>query len=484
MVSKVIKTLFLVCSVFIFQFDSKAQIAGSEETPDGNHCKLCLEQVPYECSTSNCGVTTVNRQKVSEYIDPKPPYPNAKNLVCIPCDCGNRVTENQEECDDGNHVGFDGCTADCRREICGDGVKQPYSRNGITEQCDAGKNNRNEPDQCRENCLNPRCGDGIKDSNEECDLGAKNADGFTGCDLKCQTITCGDHEKNGGEECDDGNLTNGDGCDNSCHEEIEPCSAEDLNRPLPASGDLNGIGHVATNICLRGRFVLGGVRATWGGVNIYDLIYERNNSLDVGRVDGQSYVDHAVNVAGVALNQTERDGTGIWNGEYSYIYSKSKGIICYTCATVRVAGCFAPETEIKLESGADVQIQDLKAGDLVLNPITGDSAKVKSVLESFEEKPLVQIKISNGKLLKVTDGHPIFTPNGVKKAKDLKVTDKVLSEEGEELEITGITLSEPNSKQRVLNITLDVEGHDEQEFAVSASGITAGDLTLQKKLAK
>src|SRR5262252_6275973 len=43
--------------------------------------------------------------------------------------CGNGIQECGEECDDGNNMSGDGCSADCKNE-CGDGVVQP------TEKCD------------------------------------------------------------------------------------------------------------------------------------------------------------------------------------------------------------------------------------------------------------------------------------------------------------------------------------------------------------
>lgn len=48
--------------------------------------------------------------------------------------CGNGKLEAGEECDDGNTASGDGCSATCRKEFCGDGVVQP----GLGEECDAG----------------------------------------------------------------------------------------------------------------------------------------------------------------------------------------------------------------------------------------------------------------------------------------------------------------------------------------------------------
>lgn len=94
--------------------------------------------------------------------------------------CGNNLLETGEQCDDGNTVNGDGCSSTCLIE--GEGV--------------------------------PVCGNGIIETGEQCD-------GGTYCNEFCQTIpknVCGNGvlEKSNGEQCDDGNLVNGDGCNDSC----------------------------------------------------------------------------------------------------------------------------------------------------------------------------------------------------------------------------------------------------------------------------
>src|SRR5207244_11859901 len=46
--------------------------------------------------------------------------------------CGNGVVDPGEQCDDGNTVSGDGCSASCRLEACGNGILDPG------EQCDDG----------------------------------------------------------------------------------------------------------------------------------------------------------------------------------------------------------------------------------------------------------------------------------------------------------------------------------------------------------
>jgi cysteine-rich repeat protein len=63
-----------------------------------------------------------------------------------------------EECDDGNNIEDDGCSAGCRLPVCGDSIVQ------VTEECDDG--NLEDGDDCLSDCtisLLPMIGD-------ECDV--------------------------------------------------------------------------------------------------------------------------------------------------------------------------------------------------------------------------------------------------------------------------------------------------------------------------
>ena len=123
--------------------------------------------------------------------------------------CGDGYLDPGEQCDDGNNVGGDGCSAGCRLEAaCGDGFLDPG------EGCDDG-NNRSG-DGCSAACvIEGFCGDGFLDPGEGCDDGNnRNGDG---CSAGCMVEGfCGDGVLDPAEECDDGNTSNGDGCSASC----------------------------------------------------------------------------------------------------------------------------------------------------------------------------------------------------------------------------------------------------------------------------
>ena len=155
--------------------------------------------------------------------------------------CGNGMVNNGEECDDGNTMSGDGCTAMCLTEECGDGV----DNNGDAEECDDGNpdntdtctslcklstcgdgfvqagvescddGNQVDDDACSNGCAPASCGDGIKQASEGCD--DKNADNTDACLDTCVLAGCGDGFVQAGvEECDDGNIEDADECLGTC----------------------------------------------------------------------------------------------------------------------------------------------------------------------------------------------------------------------------------------------------------------------------
>lgn len=154
--------------------------------------------------------------------------------IDAPAVCGDSIPSHSEECDDGNAISGDGCSDTCLAEICGN------SRVDYGEQCDDG--NVVNGDGCSSTCQTEAiCGNEVTEPPEECDDGKHCADLLTPCtsSADCAAIaggdtscaprnnfscsatctsqnTCGDATVDPWEECDDGNLVNGDGCENDC----------------------------------------------------------------------------------------------------------------------------------------------------------------------------------------------------------------------------------------------------------------------------
>ena len=134
--------------------------------------------------------------------------------------CGDGTLDTGEQCDDGNTVAGDGCSASCKTEstrpACGDGKVD------ADEQCDDG--NTKAGDGCSPTCTKEVagiCGDGTVNTGEQCDDG--NTTSGDGCSATCRTESgpvCGNGTKEGAEQCDDGNTKPGDGCSPTCTTEI------------------------------------------------------------------------------------------------------------------------------------------------------------------------------------------------------------------------------------------------------------------------
>jgi cysteine-rich repeat protein len=171
--------------------------------------------------------------------------------------CGDGVRCGAEECDDGNRFDCDGCSSACEVEVgaeCGDGVVNA----ACGEQCDP------PGDLCENDCTaTPVCGDGVVSGAEECDDG--NRESCDGCSFECTIETgCGDGLRCGAEECDDGNRLDCDGCSSACEVEVgAACGDGIVNAECGEECDPPGEG--CSVICTEGSGVLGTRRMTLGG---------------------------------------------------------------------------------------------------------------------------------------------------------------------------------------------------------------------------
>jgi cysteine-rich repeat protein len=138
-----------------------------------------------------------------------------------------------EICDDGNTLGGDGCSADCKQMEPGWVCRMPGKT--CTPDCLGGGSDAGDCMTCPSVDMDAGvwcdggvldlsgCGDGIVEPGEQCDNARTNGAGYGehGCTAAC-TLShyCGDGFVDGdhGEECDLGplNLQTGQLCDSNC----------------------------------------------------------------------------------------------------------------------------------------------------------------------------------------------------------------------------------------------------------------------------
>ncbi len=168
--------------------------------------------------------------------------------ICVPGKsvvCGNNKLEDTEECDDGNEVSGDGCSATCQKEagwncdkssptvcttICGDGMRvgAELGENGcddgnyiVTDSCPSGANGT---------CQKAKCGDGF-------------------------ILAARDGSSDSGEACDDGNEESGDGCSATCTvEHGYSCKDANSDGQLSECACATGFSGSACDSCTDGYF--------------------------------------------------------------------------------------------------------------------------------------------------------------------------------------------------------------------------------------
>ena len=462
--------------------------------------------------------------------------PNDQEIITINIDghtreicdyCGNGVQSDLEECDLGEENGpgvysRGPCRADCSLPYCGDGIANEFD---VNETCDQADFHPDFPNHHGKPCRSPRsrnnkctfCGDGsLDDPSEECDEAQDNGKLGYYCDSNCRQIE---------------NL-----CDNS-----EPPSEHGETKIWrPWDNDVQR--YKVQRICIKGNFKRNYTGHWWRGqafdnedvdhselfidgmLNYEEPNEESSKSIRTRKTDlekdvlldyeddGKRYNEN--NILIIDNKETKNvDGSKSKNvvhtpgivgfdqnyGDIAYFFSyytdnleKIDGLgdtednslynICWTCAYVRLEGCFAKGSRILMADGTYKKIEDLYAGEEVYNPVTKKASRIQSLLESTEELPLIELKYKNN-ILRVTQDHPMLTSFGIIQAKTLKVGDKVIGQNGIEELLEEVNILDIDPAQRVYNLVLESEDDSYELHSIIAEGFATGDLIAQQRLA-
>jgi hypothetical protein len=131
-----------------------------------------------------------------------------------------------------------------------------------------------------------------------------------------------------------------------------------------------------------------------------------------------------------------------------------------------------------LAHGEEVLVEEIRVGDMVLNPQTGEPLRVASVIEGAEDLPLIQI-VAGERSVRVTSAHVVMTVDGLKQAKDLKLGDRVVGDDGNTYPIERLESVPPQIGQRVINFILEGYEADVNKHLLVSDGLVTGDLYLQ-----
>jgi len=147
-----------------------------------------------------------------------------------------------------------------------------------------------------------------------------------------------------------------------------------------------------------------------------------------------------------------------------------------------VGGCFATGTPIRMADGSERSVEDLKAGDKVLNPVTGQPQSIASTRKGYESKGLIEVGY-DGKTIRVTENHPFIMPgNALRQARSLALGDSVLGHDGRYHKVTTLSQAAPEPYTWVHNLSLVSDSGAPEHHAVLAGGIVTGDHFLQNQL--
>ncbi|HEX3075784.1 MAG TPA: Hint domain-containing protein [Lachnospiraceae bacterium] len=146
-------------------------------------------------------------------------------------------------------------------------------------------------------------------------------------------------------------------------------------------------------------------------------------------------------------------------------------------------GCLAADSMILMSDGSRKRIDEVKIGEKVIANPSGEQLTVVNVWTGSEDKPCFRFTAGECTIL-VTGDHPMITDSGLRKASQVTLQDKLLTENGY-VEITSI--SEEPYEGTVYNLDL---GEDDESATVNgmqlstmvANGFVVGDNQVQGSL--
>jgi hypothetical protein len=191
-----------------------------------------------------------------------------------------------------------------------------------------------------------------------------------------------------------------------------------------------------------------------------------------------------------------RDGTTFMSDLDRKVYGGSAGVAlkkdindgvvansCFVCGQTRtVGGCFPPGVRITTGDGSTSQrVEEIRAGDLLWNPVLKRGFKVITISEGPERNDLVVVR-AGAQILRMTTEHPVLTKGEMKQAIQLTRGETVIDHSGHEVTIEAITREPASPGLSVINFVMERSGNKDDGILI-ADGLVVGDLTIQRRLA-
>ena len=167
-------------------------------------------------------------------------------------------------------------------------------------------------------------------------------------------------------------------------------------------------------------------------------------------------------------------------GMYAVVPKTSGG-----CKKVRLrsrdnsCGCFQEDSRITLLDGTSKPISALTGDDILWNPVLKTGVEIDYMIRGEEELPLVRVN-AGGEELVVTHQHPFPTPDGIRRAEQLRKGDRVMLANNRYVPVTAVQQVKADKKPVVWNIMLK-KGPTEDHHMLEANGMVTGDLHVQWK---
>ncbi len=144
-------------------------------------------------------------------------------------------------------------------------------------------------------------------------------------------------------------------------------------------------------------------------------------------------------------------------------------------------GCFSAGTKIRMGNQTEKNIEQIRTGEMVWNPILNKAFPVSKRTLGPEDKELIEIKIGD-KNLRLTPTHPVMTKNGIKKTKDLKLTDLLQDKTGKFLPILSFQTVRLVKTEQVFNLEINPNSKQFKDHMIESNGFITGDLWIQNEL--